>query len=355
MSDFVVPLSFHEHVGRELARLGEKNRVFGEQLDALRRQYGGGERLAGVLAALVESDEAFCRRVKGQPWEEHGARIEGRLLDALGRGGGEQGRDLELYWSEEHPEIHLRAAQSRSTPLWRRRALLTFDELFKDLMVPVASSAAYPIIFTHDVDENHRSISTSLVTGLVEAVIVHLLGRGAIEVPRLVFGYGATGAPSLHWEQGAIVSFEYIDALTPGFRRDRELLRLLEGYVDHDPQAHVQAYDARREDMGHRSSVEVVELVDPQGRALQLRLDRVEKRLAIRRREASDFVRKRKHVFVDPAPVGEDVLPEGGEEALEAAFRELLIERVEAGYRIVYEAQSGEGVSRQWGNPLDWH
>jgi hypothetical protein len=372
MKSFAVSDGFLAALMGDLDKVEEKNRQFAEQLAELRLAYGGGERIAATLAAVKASDDALRERLVCAPWSLLMERIEGMLIDALsGETSDVSGPEasVELYWSLEHPEIHRRRSGTKAGPIWRRRALVTFDALYGELMVPARSSAAYPIIFTHDVDDNHRTLVTAALINLtVEALGSALGSEGLANLAeaRIKLTMGEGGPVIWTWREGRVAERHEVAAGALGFRPEREIVRLLEGYVDQDPRAHVRFYQLRLEgaltaDAGElrEGFCEAVDLVDPAGRALRLERDPAMTRVRRLQRESSELVRKRKHLFVDPAPIRVEVLElEQGQGLLEG-FDAALQASVDSGYRIVYARlvrpeSSDSSPWWQYGEALAW-
>ncbi|MFU8805477.1 MAG: hypothetical protein ACNA8W_16820, partial [Bradymonadaceae bacterium] len=272
MNDPVVTAAFFEHLDREIGRLERKNRRFEERLGGLEETHGESPHLRDALSSLKRSDEELIGRLRRQDWPVRANQLSELLAQGLmaqGPAATVASEDLDLFWSDEHAEVHLRKPARSAVPKWRQKAFLRLDALIEDVLVPQKSSAAYPIIFSHDIEENHRLIVTAVVGALLELVLLDALEQ---KVSALKFAFGARREPHLIVEGGEVTRCEFIGADALGFRPERELARMLDDFVIYDSQAHWTAFERRRRERGGGGR-ERVDLVDRRGRALQIVLE----------------------------------------------------------------------------------
>ncbi|WP_146618258.1 hypothetical protein [Lujinxingia litoralis] len=301
-----VPQRFFEAIEGWAERLDTKNAELRRRIDALCEHYPSAERLAGELVTIEGSDARFVQRLQRQDWEEVWASM-GKVWRARLETGEAQRwawNPAREAWSEVGEEVAFRQDASPTSALI-------------EALVVEPGEVSYPIIFSHDVEENHRAIARAAAMWLSKAA--------ALQVAEALGGTRPEFEPCPRLEEAQAVGPE------------RELMRQIDDFLTLDQAAHqVYRVHGRR-----RAPVEVRELREPGGGRLKLVVERAHLRLRQVRQARSAVVRKRHHVFVDPSPEETHDRYFASEEALDRAVESWLLAQLDQGYRVFEEHIEG--------------
>ncbi|TXD38409.1 hypothetical protein FRC98_05845 [Lujinxingia vulgaris] len=301
-----VPRRFFDDLEGWLGQLDAKNAALSARIEALCAEYPSAGRLQGELAKIEGSDQRFAARLRAWSWAESFGALLGEWRERLSA---ENGGDRQAVWGWS--EARQRFVVTGEGGDFRGSSS-TCAELIEALVVE-AGEVSYPIIFNHDVEVNHRAVARAAAMSLSKLAAL----RAGEEVG------------------GASVAFEE-DAASGEAREvvpERELVRQIEDFVTTDPRAHEQRWVTRRA----RGAVEERELREAGGARVRLVVERAHLRVRRIEQARSEVVRKRHHVFVDPAPEQVHDRYFASETALDEAVESWLRARIEAGFRVFEE------------------
>lgn len=301
-----VPRRFYEDLEGWLGRLDAKSAALDARIEALCAEYPSAARLARELETIVASDERFAGRLRDWPWDESFGALLGEWRERLSA---EDGADRGVVWSWSETRQRFVAAGEGGD---FRAGSSTCARLIEALVVE-AGEVSYPIIFNHDVEVNHRAVARAAAMRLSKLAAE----RAGAEV----------GQDSVAFEDDAARG----EAREVG--PERELVRQIEDFVTTDPQAHARRWVEGRA----RGAVEERELREAGGARVRLIVERAHLRVRRIEQARSEVVRKRHHVFVDPAPEQVHDRYFAHEEGLDEAVDRWLRERIEAGFRVFAE------------------
>lgn len=321
-----------EVVRRETDHLKWRGAALRRRLKELLRLYPSANTLQEEIDAQSAADEVFLAKLQKLDWGEELAAME------------EQFRQIELEpdspptftlkWSDEGDSFSLAA----DSPTWKSRAesagidlsqvISRQTEVIDDDNAPAA--VTYPIIFTHEVERNHRALARSIGWALVVvAAQREVLRRGElIEIRLEARNVDVVIDGDLKIEADVVPP-----AKSFGFSQRGEIFRRLDDFVQTDEEAHLKCWVQDRE----RAPKELRVLREQGGAGVEVEVDRQLRRVREIEKGRSEVVRKRKHVFVDPAEsyVRDRYLAD--EEGVDDVLEEVLRRRIEAGFRIRYE------------------
>ncbi|TXC76470.1 hypothetical protein FRC91_06975 [Bradymonadales bacterium TMQ1] len=304
-----VPRRFYDELEGWLGLLDAKNAALRTRIDALSAAYPSAVKLARELETIEASDRRFAGRLRDWPWGESFGAMLGEWRERLSA---EDGADRSVVWSWSEAQQRFLAAGAGTG---FRGGNSSCARLIEALVVE-AGEVSYPIIFNHDVEMNHRAVARAAAMLLSKLAAQ----RAGEEV----------GGDSVAFEEDAGRG----EAREVG--SERELVRQIEDFVTTDPRAHEQRWVMERA----RGPVEERELREAGGARVRLVVERAHLRVRRIEQARSEVVRKRHHVFVDPAPEQVHDRYFASEEALDEAVERWLCERIEAGFRVFAERAS---------------
>lgn len=319
---------------RETDRLrGHRGRLR-TMLDELLERYPTAHRLAGDVEALEAADAVFVGALRDIPWEDKASQVTAQLRAIVA-----DGDDLDqiaLQWDDERGRFWVDSAE----PMWRARAgqagldvdaivAPTVDE--HSFCGDHGPGVTYPLIFTHEVETNHRAVARTIGWALVIEVAHGWLRRSQAGVA-LHFQW-AHGQLSLRGDS------ELSQSMVPeshalGFSNKGELFRRLRDFEQVDPGAHWIWWKQHRPETLSESTRE---LRQHSGARLSIEVSDSLRRLRIIERARSTVVRKRHHIFVEPHQPRRFDRYFASEQALEQALQKTLKRRIDEGFRIVDE------------------
>src|SRR5690554_3274871 len=147
-----VPRRFFEKLEGWLEALDAKNAEVRARVDALCADYLSAQRLHSELEKIEGSDARFAKRLREWPWEESFS----AMLDAWRERLSAQNKvETPVVWGWS--ETQQRWSSGAEGDGFRQKASLASGLI--EALVVEAGEVSYPIIFNHDVEENHRAIA----------------------------------------------------------------------------------------------------------------------------------------------------------------------------------------------------
>lgn len=313
---------------REVARVEGRQRQWEQRLCRLEERYPSAASLRAELAPLFAREREFIARLKSA--SEQFAPLKERV-EALLRSAAAQGASsLSFVWHLEEGFL----AAGEQGPAWKRQPgeVIALDDIVRELIVEGGSAqgVGYPIIFTHQGGEDQRAVAYALGwANLLKAAQESLeQDPGLKEVRFELFRRQILLRPSR-----PLAIEDFPSAQDFGFSEHGEIFRRIEDFTLTDPEAHRLKWlqdpgEARREIRVLRAQT---------GALLQVEVDRSLRRIRFIEQPLSQVIRKRTMVFVDPSPLEVEDRYFARESELSGALDKALGERIERGYRFVYE------------------
>ena len=322
-----------EVVDREAERLSRRSDRLREAAEALRNRYPTAAEVAAEVEQIVGVDEALAERLQQRDWTGEFEEVADQIDELLGDR--ERSASPVLHWSGDYGLF----CQATTDPMWRIRQSRScvdvariVDEVIGDVALVELreQDVGYPILFTHQVEANQRAVARVIGWSLVLRAIIAWMDEAEDVTAVRIVG----GPEEIRLMPDAELSVDQVpEAEAFGFVARGDLFRRLEDFDQVDPGAHWTRWmEGRR-----RGARELRELREQGGARLRVELDRPLKRLRIIEQPRSTVVRKRHHVFVDAHATRCRDHYFATEEDLDTAIEEHLRERVDDGFRIVYQ------------------
>lgn len=331
-------------VAREVERLQGRASSLESRLQKLLEAYESARRLVEDVESVAEAHRRFASAIEETDWSRRRRRIGDQLTRVLTEWSDQS--DVVLAWDRQRGLFYA----DGDRPVWRARRQSPTIEVAAIVeegieVAPDAEAVGYPIVFTHELESNHRAVLQAVGWALVAGAAGRRLGEtGGVERIRL-----GRGDEQLKLSAStATPVFGVPEPEAFGYDAEGELLRRLRDFDQRDPDAHRVRWLQRAD----RAPRELRVMRDRNGAGLRVEVDRRLRRLRVIERPASEIVRNRAHVFVEEAAARTRDRLFGDQEVLDRATREVIGERIEEGYRVVYERLEFEdGVEERGREP----
>lgn len=311
----------------EIGRLQMRGRRLLATLDELMERYPGAERLVDDVEAVVREHRRLIKAVQRCDWQEAIAETT-RQIGAVA-GHCEEGREqqLPLRWDDQTGSF----VADVDAPPWRlrrQRRVVEVSDIVSRRLRSEAPAAKRFLLQSKTGEVRHEAVIRALGWALmIQSATRYLSDAERPEEIRLRRG-----------DDVAVVtgSTEPDDVSLPdasafGHHRGGEMLRRLQDFAKTDPQAHWIDEVAEQPPASWQCWV----LRDSAGARLEVELHRTLRRVRIIEQPQSRVVRKRRHVFVDQAPIRRRDRYFATEADAADAAQELLRRRIDDGFRVI--------------------
>lgn len=329
----------------EIARLERRRERWEEGLRRLEERYPSAASLRVELAPLLERERSFGLRLKEAKKRLAPLKAELRALfeDFSARGE----RELTLVWRADEGLL----SRAERGGAWRRQGgeSVDLDGALRELLTDLASAqgVGYPIIFTHQNIEDQRALAYAIGWAFILVSAQELI----LEEQLLDGMCFEIFERQIELRQGHLLSREeFLEATDFGFSEDGEVWRRIQEFDLADPEAHQLKWLSEMREAAEETRV----LRAQSGALLQVEVDRELRRIRLIEQPLSQVIRKRTMVFVEPSPLEVEDFYLAQASELSRSLKGLLRERIEQGYRMIYELLEDEGGSSERGQrPLE--
>ncbi len=314
-------------LSREVQRLRRRDEEVRRLVEEVSRRYPSAERFFEDLQLLEQADRQFLELLEEIDWATQFESVR-RQLEALVEAPSDAER-LVLCWESQGQHFYRdgRKATLLAEPHQATVEVARWMDDYGSAVSPgsvYGEGVTYPILFSHEVEGNHRAVAASLGWTLV-AVAAQTLESTKVELV-------AQDLEMTLYPGGDREVDELPGADEFGFRKRGELWRRVEEFDQVDPEAHWQRWFGDRDKLHSRRQWT---LREQGGATVRLEVRRDLCRLRILERPRSAVVRKRHRVFVDPS---EEVVRDryfADPQALDGALAEISKAKTEEGFRVV--------------------
>lgn len=332
-------------VRREVGRLRTRGRQLLALLDEKLERYPSAQALVSDVDVVARAHRRAARALLEKHWSPD-LRAVAQQLDEQYSSGGQDGA-MRLRWDREYGVF----CTDVDGPLWRVRQEGTCIDVMSGVedVVEISETTGdhgegvtYPIIFTHEIENNHEAVAQSIGWALLVAAAASKFDESG-------------WADSVSIERASKTSVlkagmeSFLESIPPatdfGFRGRGDLFRRLKDFDQTDPRAHWTRWMVRRQ----RAPRELRVMREQGGARLRIEIRRPLRRLRIVEQPRSTVVRKRHQVFVDESSARARDRYFASETELERAAEEELRSFIDDGFRIIYERLEDQDGVRERG------
>ena len=327
---------------REISRLEGRRLALEVAFKGLVSRFSGAEKLRPEIEAVGRSDRLFLDRVRAADFDDWGKTLRAEFFEMLALEESEFER-VELAFRDQAFVLVSGKGNRERAKGTSEAGEANKQKIGGGLMERLLESekppemVSYPIIFTHEGEENQQAIAASILW----AVMAEVVGEGPAQADQkgrevILRGEGMV----LQLKEAAKVAGDQIPGADRfGFVERGEIFRRLEEFHRTDPEAHWDHWIGN-EEPGQRR--EEYALREQGGALLHLEVEPKIGRVRERKRKRTEVIRKRMNLFVEEPTVATRDRYFSSSALLIEGLKSSLEEWVREGFRIVFLEREGE-------------